>query len=657
MARSATIGNGNILVGIDERGQVSDFYYPYVGHSNHISGASGNFWHRVGVWVDGQFSWLEDRGWQVSVNTKPKRMSTDITAVNERLKITLHFTDVVHNEMNIFLRQVILTNDAEHDRKIKLYFAQEFRISESRRGDTGLYDPRVNSLIHYKGHNAFLIHAQVNGVSFSEYSIGIFDIEGKDGTFRDAEDGSLEKNNVEHGSVDSVLGLTCDAAAGQKVEVNYWIVVAPTIAEAHQLHGYVITERPERIVQSAENYWRLWTEKEGRDLSPLSPAMADLYQKSLQIIRVHADNGGGIIASSDSEMLNQGRDNYSYVWPRDAVVAGNALTRGGYLRQSEKLFSFLQQLLEQDGYLMHKYRVDGVLGSSWHPWVRNGEMRLPIQEDETASVIFFLWKHYEIAHNVEFVESMYNTFIEPAAEFLCEYIHPETGLPKGSYDLWEEKYGTSTYTAASVYGGLIAAAQFGEVLGKTRSAEGYRKVAERVKEGILKHLYLEDFGTFVKLREVESNELLLDLTVDSSSFFGLGLFGVLPFTDERMIRFRQVLNEKLVAPNGGYVRYEGDGYYTARDAGSPNPWVVCTMWMAQSDIVRAENLEELERVKGYFEWVLGVASPSGILAEQTHPYTKQHYSASPLVWSHSEYVITVDEYLKKYHEFTKFKCD
>lgn len=655
MARAATIGNGSILVGIDQCGLVHDFYFPYVGHSNHVSGGTGNLWHRIGVWVDGNFSWLHEDSWSVTVKMHAKQMSTDIVAVNKKAGITLTFSDVVHNEFNIFLRQARLVNDSDSERTVKLYFAQQFRISESRRGDTGIYDPRVDSVIHYKGNNVFLVHAQVNGVSFKDYSIGIFDLEGKDGTFKDAEDGELECNPVEHGSVDSVLGLTSVVKGRQTVEVNYWVAAGKSFVEAHQLHGYVLTERPDRIAHSVKNYWRLWVEKDQRDISVLPEEIQNLYQKSLEVIRVHADDGGGIIASSDSEMLNQGRDNYSYVWPRDSVVAADALARGGYLRTAERLYDFLSKMIEPDGYLMHKYRVDGVLGSSWHPWIRNGEMRLPIQEDETASILFFLWKHYEVAKNVEFIESLYNSFIEPAAEFLCEYVDEETGLPKGSYDLWEEKYGTSTYTASSVYGGLIAAAEFSSMLGKEKNAQGYRLVAERIQASILQHLYLPDFKTFVKLREVEASELTLDLTIDSSSYFGLGLFGVLPFDDERMKDFREVIDEKL-GVGGGYVRYEGDQYYTKSDVGSPNPWIICTMWMAQVDIANAQSLEDLDKVLGVFNWVLETASESGMLAEQIHPETKEHFSASPLVWSHSELVITVDEYLKKRSTFINI-CD
>lgn len=651
MARAATIGNGVILVGLDDRGQVRDFYYPYVGHSNHVSGGSGTYWHRIGVWCEGQFAWLQDPSWDVTLSVHPKRRSTNIVARHASMGVTLHIKDVVHNEHNIFLRNIEIINDTDRARDIKIYFAQEFRISESRRGDTGIYDPRVQSIIHYKGHNAFLIHAEINGVSFKEYSIGIFDIEGKDGTFKDAEDGQLQCNNVEHGSVDSVLGLSFAAHAYGKTTANYWIVVGANIPEAHALHGYVLTERPDRIQLSAENYWRIWTDKESRDISLVPKPLQELYQHSMQIIRVHADKGGGIIASSDSDMLNQGRDNYSYVWPRDGVVAAHALMRGGYIDTTKRFFSFISELIEPEGYLMHKYRVDGVLGSSWHPWVRGGRLALPIQEDETASILFYLRKLFDETRNIEFIESIYNKFVEPAAEFMCDYIDPETGLPRSSYDLWEEKYGTSTYTASSVYGGLMAAQHFSALLGKERNAAAYLKTAEGVREGILRHLYVEDFHTFVKLIRFEDDEPYFDHTVDSSSFFGLFHFGVLDHNDPRLKAFKTVIDSRLcVSTRDGcaYVRYEGDQYYTAKDTNVPNPWIVCSLWMAQYEIKAAQKRQDLVRALKLMQWASLTASGTGVLSEQVHPYSYEHLSASPLVWSHAEYVITVDEYIKKH---------
>ena len=441
MARAVTLGNGNLLVGLDYLGQVRDLYFPFVGHANHVSGASGSYVHRVGVYVDGKMRWLEHESWKITTGCSTGNGVGNLHAVNDELGVTLTSNDVVHNEENIFLRSFVVGNEKGEARAIKLFFSQQFRISESRRGDTGFYDPRVGAIIHYKGHDKFLINATHNDIQYSDYSIGIFGIEGKDGTYHDAEDGILERNPIEHGSVDSVIGITIEAMPKSHEQVFYWIACGNTIDAVHDLNAHVLKETPEVLLKSTENYWRAWLKKEDRDLSLLSPAVSDLYDRSLMTIRIHTDNRGGIIASSDTDMLHHGRDTYSYVWPRDASIIANSLDRNGYFDVGQRYFEFMSKLIERDGYLMHKYRSDGVLGSSWHPWMQNGIPELPIQEDETALTVFMLWQHYEYAKDIEFIESIYNSFIEPAANFMCEYIEATYGLPRSSYDLWEEKYG------------------------------------------------------------------------------------------------------------------------------------------------------------------------------------------------------------------------
>ena len=70
---------------------------------------------------------------------------------------------------------------------------------------------------------------------------------------------------------------------------------------------------------------------------------------------------------------------------------------------------------------MHEYRPDKSLGSSWHPWVHGNKAQFPIQEDETALVIYALWKHYEFSRDIEFIESVYNKLIKKMSIFLFFY--------------------------------------------------------------------------------------------------------------------------------------------------------------------------------------------------------------------------------------------
>lgn len=658
MARAVTLGNGNMLVGLDYRGQVRDLYFPFVGESNHVSGDSGSFVHRIGVFVDGAISWLDDPSWNVTVGSDAQTVVGSMHAVNETLKVTLSSSDVVHNEKNIFIRSFTIGNEGKTKREIKIFFSQQFRISESRRGDTGFYDPRVGSIVHYKGHNTFLINVMHGEKQFVDYNIGLFGIEGKEGTYHDAIDGVLERNPIEHGSVDSVIGVTCVLAPAAYTEINYWITCGETIQDVHDLNAHVLEESPEALLLSTKNYWNAWIDKDKRDLSLLSPQLQTLFNRSLTTIRVHTDNHGGIIASSDTDMLHHGRDTYSYVWPRDAAIIAHALDRSGYEDVSERFFEFISARLERDGYLMHKYRSDGVLGSSWHPWIHHGVGQLPIQVDETALPIYMLWQHYEIARDLEFIESLYNPFIEKAADFLAEFIEAEFGLPKNSYDLWEEKYGISTYSASAVYGALNAAAHFANILGKQEKARTYAAIAQRMQSGIMQHLYDEKLGMFVKqVYASDDKDPVYDNTIDVSSFFGPLYFGVIEPDDERVAKAFSTVEKtlRIHSQTDGYIRYEGDNYYRLNETGSPNPWVITTLWVAQYHIMVAKKLSDLKRAYELLEWTCEHATKSGVLAEQIHPDTGEHLSTAPLTWSHAEFVLTVDDYIKKHNEFTAKK--
>ncbi len=650
MARALTLGNGNMLVGMDYRGQVRDLYWPYVGQTNHVSGASGIFVHRIGVFVDGVISWLDDSAWEITIGAVGDSVLGNFTAVHEGLGVTLSSKDAVHNEHDVFIRQFTVTNTSLKPQEIKLYLAQQFRIDESRRGDTAFYDPRVGAIIHYKGEDTFLVNATHNGKQFTDFTIGLFGIEGREGAYHDAHDGKLERNPIEHGSVDSVLGFTCQLEIGASSDISYWIACGRSIPAVHTLDAMVIDETPERLRLATDAYWRAWLDKNGRDISALGQDLQTLYRRSLAIIRVHTDNRGGIIASSDTDMLHHGRDTYSYVWPRDGALVAHALDSVGYSEVAERFFAFMARCQEPAGYLMHKYLTDGSLGSSWHPWLQHGKAYLPIQEDETASVLFMLWRHYELNKNLEFIEAHYNSFIEPAAKFLCEYIEPLTGLPSASFDLWEEKYGTSTYTAASVYGGLMAAVRFASLLGKENDARTCLAVAERMQKAIVGVLYDPDIKMFVKhVTHTDDGELEFDRTIDTSSFHGIVFFGVLE-PDDALVKTSLKTIEKVLQVEGnskGFVRYQNDRYYTMQEAGSPNPWVICTLWVAQYYILNAKKAVDLKPALELLEWTASHASSTGTLSEQMHPYTREHLSTSPLIWSHAEYVLTVDSYLKK----------
>ncbi|MDO8510193.1 MAG: glycoside hydrolase family 15 protein [bacterium] len=653
MARSLVLGNGNVLLCFDKFGQVRDFYFPYVGLENHVGKENV---HKIGVFADGAMLWLDNGEWKVTVDYEDETLASNIRAIHAGAMLNIAFTDIVYNETNIFLRKIKITNGASHERTIKLFFNQQLEISETNSANTAYYNPDIESIIHYKRRRVFLVGGSALGKAFDEYSTGLFKTEGKDGTWRDAENGTLSKNAVEHGSVDSTIGFTIALAAGESQELYYWVIVGETFREVKRLRAELLEKGPEHLLTSTTNFWHTWVNTSTFNLGPLGPRLVSLFKRSLLIIRTHADNRGAIIASGDSGAYQfGGRDTYSYTWSRDGSFTALALDEAGYHDITKRFFLFFKDVLTDEGYLLHKYHSDRSLGSSWHPWIRNGKRQIAFQEDETALVLIALWHYYEKTHDLEFIEELYNPFIKKAAEFLASYREKNTGLPNESYDLWEEKYGITTFTTAAVFGALEAAARFAVLLGKEEERKLYSGEAVKIRQALMKYLYNEDQGHFRKLAVIASNGLEFDETIDVSSFFGLYKFGVLSLDDPLLARVATITKKELTLATtvGGVARYKGDKYYETSSELPGNPWFVTTLWMLQYDIASAKDAVALEKIFAALTTVGGYALQSGVLSEQLHPFSGQQISVAPLTWSHAEFVNTVIHYLRKFEELNK----
>ncbi|OGG52576.1 hypothetical protein A3C20_00580 [Candidatus Kaiserbacteria bacterium RIFCSPHIGHO2_02_FULL_55_25] len=653
MARSLVLSNGSLCVTLDEKAQVRDVYFPHVGLEDHVR---GHYIHRVGVWVDGQLSWFsEDSDWQIEVGSEGEALASSIVARHTGLQVELVFKDIVYNEKPVFLRRVTIINKASRNRDIRLYFAHQFEIYKSHGSDTAYFDPVSHSLIHYKGQRVFLIGALLDSVPFDDYATGRANFQGKEGSHKDAEDGALSKNPIEHGPADSVMGLYGTYAPQQSRTVHYWMCAARSIPEALELKEYVNTKSPEHMVKTATNFWHAWVNANEVNFDSLSPEHIALFKRSLMFSRAHVDIGGGIIASVDSDMLQYGLDTYSYVWPRDSAYVALALDRAGDTNVAKRFFEFCREVITEEGYFMHKYLPDKSLGSSWHPWIQNGVFQLPIQEDETALVIYALREHYRRSHDLEFLEDMFNPLVEKAANFMVRYRDPETKLPEPSYDLWERKRGVSTFTASTVYGALVAASELSAILGKDSHEANYKKAAEEVREAILKYLWDDKAGIFINMLGKNENGVTRDTTLDVSSAFGVFSFGVLPPDDERLKRAFEntvrILSHGIGC--GGIARFQGDDYYRIDTVSPGNPWFITTLWYAEYLIARAKTETDFVRIRDIFSWVVRHAQPSGALSEQLNPQTGTQVCAAPLTWSHATYVIAVLKYLDKVAEFTK----
>lgn len=642
--RTALLSNGSFAVSLGTFGEVRDLYFPHVGQENHIPTVA---FHRLGVFVDGAYSLVtEDPHWRCETTIEEDALVAVTRASHEKLGLTLHITEVVYNEKPILVREVRVENHHDRTRVITLFFTQTFEIAQTHVADTAYYDPASSAVIHYKGSRVFLASADASGRGVEDYAVGLAGYGALLGTYKDAEDGILSKSSIEHGPVDSTIAIRVTSPAKGSAVGYYWLCASTSIKGAKELDAYARTKTPRHLLETTRNYWKAWVHKYAWSFYGLGLPEQILFKKSLMLVRAHADDAGGIVASLDSDTLQQGKDTYAYIWPRDAALSALALSKAGDPGVAKRFFTFAKDAITDGGYFMHKYLPDGSLGSSWHPWVKDGKTQLPIQEDETALMLISLYEYYEHSKDLEFIESLYTHVIERAGDFLVQYRDPDTGLPGPSYDLWEEGRGIFTFTASAVFGALVCVAKVAALLGKEERSAYYKESAEVMRAGILKHLYDEEAGYFVK--SINPERHMRDLTIDMSSCYGVYAFGVLPPDDSRLVDAFAKSIATLRDSSGGIIRYEHDAYY--REGERSNPWFITTLWYAEYCIARANTNEELEEVRRILTYCASHALPSGVLSEQLKAGTLEGVSVAPLAWSHAGYVHVVINYLNKLEE-------
>jgi len=493
--------------------------------------------------------------------------------------VTISTSEAVDFHENLFLRKFKIRIPSSKAREVRILLHHDFHIDQNKIGDTAYYEPERRAGFHYKGKNWFMINGAVDSEQapfepepetannlasgVHQWACGLKEIHNMEGTWRDAEDGILSGSDVAHGSVDSTIGFTVNIPQAQEVNVWYWLAVAPDFKRVVAINRDVRRRGPDFYLNRTVAFWKLWLNTHVSDLSSLPDGIVKEYKRSLLVIRTQIDHEGAIIAANDSDISTAVRDTYSYMWPRDGALVADALTRASYVDLPRGFFNFIQRVITHQGYLLHKYNPDGSLASSWHPWIRAGEKTLPIQEDETALVLWSLWQHFEKFGDVYFIKPLYRKLICPIANFLAEYRDTETGLPLPSYDLWEERYGILGWTIGATWGGLYAGAKFAEAFGEHERAERYYQAAEEIKAATDKHLWLEDEKRFARMiNTTSSGKWEIDPVIDAS-LVGLWQFGMYDIQDPKILATMEAIKNRLWVKTdvGGIARYEDDNYH------------------------------------------------------------------------------------------------
>jgi GH15 family glucan-1,4-alpha-glucosidase len=236
---------------------------------------------------------------------------------------------------------------------------------------------------------------------------------------------------------------------------------------------------------------------------------------------------------------------------------------------------------------------------------------------------------------------MFQKFVVPAANFMARFIDLDTGLPHASYDLWEEKFLTHTYTVALTYRALLVAVSLAKRFGEDQNSDEWENAARKMQQNS-KILFNEDSKSYRKGILLDaSGGITFDNTVDVSSMYGPMMF---EFGLDKALTAQtaHAVESKLKdsCPEGGVPRYEHDNYFATQPQYEGNPWFVTSLWLAQY-YIRTGRLEDARQ---QIDWALEHRSSTETLPEQIGASGGARVGVEPLVWSHAELVNTLLDY-------------
>jgi glucoamylase len=372
-------------------------------------------------------------------------------------------------------------------------------------------------------------------------------------------------------------------------------------------------ERAERFVRAAfDDVVAQRTRADAAGLASATPASQQaasaLYRRSLLVFETLADRRtGAVIAAPELDPDGVHSGGYGFVWARDLAYLALAFLAAGRRDLAERALRWFPKAQEPAGVWLQRHWTDGSVAPSW----------CAHQLDETGTVLFA----YEAAWR-ELRDPGLDAELWPSARAAADFLLgalDESGLPIPTADLWEEREGRHSYTAASFVGGLRAAASMAG-RHEPRLAERYAAAAERVRETLERRFWSGEHGRY--LRTVG------DPTVDVSLLGLAWPFRAVDPAGPRMRATADAVERALARPGGGLLRYEEDDY-----AGG-NPWVLAALWLG----LYRRQVGDADGHRRALAYARRVATPLDLLPEQVTE-TGEPAWVVPLAWSHAMYVL------------------
>ncbi len=624
----ALIGNKEILVTYTKHGEIQRMYYPAKDNRQYIS-----FYH-TGVKVnDSDLVYLHDdinNSYNQYYDVNTNILNTEINNTYFNLKILQ--TDFVPIKENVVVRRYTFINENNIDLDLKFYIHSELLSNSNNHVGCKLTD---YGMIQYA-------HDFMLSTICPDKKVVAHQINGSKNTIKSTN--ISDKDYIGMSNDSSVAYEIGGIKPNEKKTIDICIVLQEQPSNMYDFEKEI--ERVRRIDLHSEytktkSYWRKYLKAhDGLDFKEPSNSyeekLQQIYYRSILLFPLLTNpETGGIIASPeiDEGFTRCGR--YAYCWPRDAAFITRAMDILKMEKETEKFYKiFCKTTQGKNGMWEQRYYSDGRLAPTWG-----------YQVDETASVIYGVFTHYQYTNNFKFLKENL-PMCEKALDFLKRYVKDlleETNKYHISYDLWEECEGVHFYSLCSIYSAFESMLSIYKVLGKdvsnfennrlkdekiSKSKVEIEKLRTELKQYIQEKMYDDEKKCYVR----NPNDRLMDISILGS----VVPFNVFTPNEKKIENTIERINMCLRTYTGGYRRYEFDNY------NGGNPWSIANAWMTLYYLEKGENI----KAKETFDFVVKTAGLHHFLGEQVNNETLEPNWVLGLGWSHAMFIIVLEKMLK-----------
>ena len=618
----AIIGNKEITASFTKKGELIRLFYPNTDYRQFI-----DFFH-TGIKVnDSSMIYLHD-----DINNTYKQYYTENTNIlnteilNTYFELKILQTDFVCSDKNVLIKRYKIKNKNNIDLQIS-FLIHSGLITNENNQVSGYF--KNNTLFQYMHDYTFAIYSNktINNSQINNNATNI-------------EEGIIGDKDYIGMSNDSSISFDLGVLKPNEeiefciyVNINHGAEIKTTEAKIEEIKK--IDYKKE--LDKTKRYWEKYVKEHDTIKLPNSNTkymekIEKIYKRTIllyPLLTNHLTGGISAAIEIDEERTKCGR--YSYCWPRDGIFITNALDILGMEKETEKFYkTFCKMTQSKNGMWEQRFYTDGTLAPCWG-----------YQIDETASVVYGVYNHYEHTNNLKFLKDTLK-MCENATKYLKKYTQD---LLEGkeeeykSYDLWEENEGIHTYSLAAIFSSFEVMIKIYEKV-KPEFKENRLKIEKiekeliilkeylvKIKDYILKNLYDNNKKSFIRNKDGKIDISLLGLVTP---------FKVFAPKEKKILNTIEKMDLSIRTYTGGYLRYEGDNYVGG------NPWIISSLWMANYYIEAGNK----KKARECFEFVVKTATEHGFLAEQIDNSTMQAKWVIGLGWSHAMFIDVLQKLYK-----------